>query len=106
VREIDVTELQQRLSTDPPSPVVDVRETWEFSTGHVPGARNVPLSEFVDRVHEVTTLPGDVLLICESGARSAQVTAWLAQQGHAAVNVAGGTGEWRACGLPVEHPVL
>ena len=62
----------------------------------------MPLTQLVDRVTEVTTLPGDVYVICQSGNRSAQVTAWLEQQGYAVANVAGGTGAWRVAGFPVE----
>lgn len=109
MREIDIPTLRAALD-DAAAPdaarttVVDVRETHEFATGHVPGAVNIPLSEFVERVGEVTTLPGEVFVICESGGRSAQVTAWLGQQGYDVANVAGGTGAWRAAGLPVDHP--
>lgn len=107
MREIDVTGLRTQLDREREGPnpaVVDVRERHEYAGGHVPGAVNVPLTEFVDRVTEVTTLPGEIYLICESGARSAQVTAWLGQQGHDVVNVTGGTGSWRAAGYPVEAP--
>lgn len=104
MQEIDVHALAARLAAPEPPAVVDVREEHEFAAGHVPGARNVPLSQLVDRVQEVTTLPGEVLLICESGGRSAQVTAWLGQQGYDVTNVAGGTGAWRAHGFPVDHP--
>lgn len=102
MREIDVRELHARLQDDGPHAVVDVREVHEFTTGHVPGAVNVPLTQLVDRVTEVTTLPGDVYVICQSGSRSAQVTAWLEQQGYAVANVVGGTGAWRTAGFPVE----
>ncbi|HEY3439046.1 MAG TPA: rhodanese-like domain-containing protein [Actinotalea sp.] len=106
MRQIDVQTLHELLDgpapADQPRPaLVDVREVHEFAAGHVPGALNVPLTQFVDRVAEVTTLPGEVYLICESGGRSAQVTAWLGQQGHDVANVAGGTGAWRAAGFPV-----
>ncbi|WP_182113028.1 MULTISPECIES: rhodanese-like domain-containing protein [unclassified Actinotalea] len=102
MREIDVTTLQQALADDAEATVVDVREVHEFESGHVPGAVNVPLSEFVERAGEVTSLEGEVYVICESGGRSGQVAAWLGQQGHDVVNVAGGTGAWRAAGRPVE----
>lgn len=106
MREIDVTTLHEALdgaaSSGTRTTVVDVREPYEFATGHVPGALSIPLSEFVDRVGEVTSLPGEVYMICEVGARSAQVTAWLGQQGYDVANVAGGTGAWRAAGYPVE----
>ena len=47
--------------------LVDVREPSEFSSGHVRGSRNMPLSRF-----DPKQLPRDkpVVLICRSGARS------------------------------------
>ncbi len=48
--------------------IVDVREAHEFAQGHVEGARNLPLSRF-----DPSALPqGPVVLMCLSGARSAQ----------------------------------
>lgn len=107
MREIDIPTLHAALegANAPDTPrvtVVDVRETHEFESGHVPGAVSIPLSEFVERVGEVTSLPGEVYVICESGGRSAQVTAWLGQQGYDVANVAGGTGAWRTAGHPVD----
>lgn len=107
MRQIDVLTLHHALARpssgpgDPRVTVVDVRETHEFATGHLPGALNIPLTEFVDRLDEVTSLPGEVYMICESGGRSAQVTAWLGQQGYDVANVSGGTSAWRASGYPV-----
>jgi rhodanese-related sulfurtransferase len=48
--------------------LIDVREPNEFSAGRVPGAVNMPLSAF-----DPNRLPKDkdVILICRSGARSA-----------------------------------
>ena len=80
--------------------VIDVREPFEYTGGHAPDARNVPLSELVARVAEI---PRDqrVYIICESGGRSAQATEWLEAQGVDAVNVLGGTSAWRSSGLPI-----
>ncbi|MCL3861461.1 rhodanese-like domain-containing protein [Actinotalea sp. K2] len=105
MREIDTPTLHGLLGdpeTTTARTVIDVREDHEYAAGHVPGALSIPLTQFVDRVTEVTSLPGEVYLICESGGRSAQVTAWLGQQGYDVANVAGGTGAWRAAGYPVE----
>lgn len=106
MREIDVTALHDALQDAEVGArlpaVVDVREEHEFATGHVPGAVNIPLSQFVDRVSEVTSVPGEVYLVCEVGGRSAQVADWLAQQGYDAVNVAGGTSAWRHAGYPLD----
>lgn len=52
--------------------IVDVREPHEFAQGHVEGAINLPLSRF-----DPAQLPADkpVVLMCLSGARSAQAMA-------------------------------
>lgn len=104
IREIDVTTLHEVLRSadaDGRPAVVDVREEHEFAGGHVPGAVNVPMSQLPERAAEVTSLPGEVYVVCEVGGRSGQVAAWLGQQGHDVVNVAGGTAAWRAAGYPV-----
>ena len=33
--------------------VIDVREADEYESGHIPGAINIPLSEFTSRISEV-----------------------------------------------------
>jgi len=97
--EIDQATFADRLAQG--ATVIDVREAREYRPGHVPGARNVPLSLLPVLAPEV---PRDrpVYVICQSGGRSAQATALLRGVGVEAVNVAGGTGAWMAAGRPVE----
>lgn len=80
--------------------LLDVREPAEFEAGHAPGATLVPLGTLPDGVSQ---LPADrtVLVICRSGARSAQATAFLREQGLDAVNLEGGMQAWSAFGLDV-----
>ena len=66
------------------------------------GAIHIPMGEIVERLHEV---PEGAAVICRSGARSAQVVAYLRQQGMDAVNVAGGTLAWAAEGRPMTGTV-
>jgi rhodanese-related sulfurtransferase len=44
---------------------------------------------------------GQFLVTCKVGGRSAQAVAWLVQQGHEAVNLAGGMLDWEAAGRPM-----
>ena len=83
-------------------PIVDVREPHEWQQGHADGAIHIPMGEIVERLHEV---PEGAAVICRSGARSAQVVAYLRQQGMDAVNVAGGTLAWAAEGRPMTGTV-
>ncbi|MDQ1688636.1 MAG: hypothetical protein QOK42_1611 [Frankiaceae bacterium] len=81
------------------APLLDVREQHEWDAGHAPGALHIPMSQIEGRVGEVPA--GDVYVVCRSGMRSAQVSAWLAAQGRPAANVDGGMEAWAQQGLPM-----
>ena len=72
----------------------------EWQHGRIDGAVHVPMGEVPGRLDE---LPRDsqLLVVCKVGGRSAQVTAWLQQQGYDAVNLSGGMLEWVAAGRPI-----
>ena len=84
--------------------LLDVREDDEWAAGHAEGALHIPMSDFVSRYGELTErADGDapVFVLCRVGGRSAQVTRYLRQQGHTAVNVDGGMAAWEAAGRPL-----
>jgi len=83
--------------------IIDVRQPEEYDAAHVDGARLVPLGELVERMGELPT-EGTLYLMCRSGARSAQATAYLEAQGYDAVNVDGGIIAWHEAGLPIVQP--
>ena len=89
--------------TDPVQ-IIDVRENSEFtgSLGHVRGAQLVPLGELQARASEIAR-DKPVVVVCRSGARSAQALVLLQKAGFSEVaNLAGGMLRWRAEGHPVE----
>ena len=84
--------------------VIDVREPDEYSGafGHILGSKLIPLGSLVARLEE---LPKDkpLVMVCRSGARSAQATVLLKNKGIAKVaNLAGGMLRWRAQRFPAE----
>lgn len=97
--EISVEDLEQRLQAG--ARLIDVREPDEYGSGHVPGARLVPLGEVASRVAECVEGGGRTYLICRSGARSANACQILADLGHDVVNVSGGTMAWIMSGRDV-----
>lgn len=98
--EIDVDVLEDRLAAG--ALLVDVRETDEYLSGHVPGAVSVPLSELVQRAEECRDPRGNgTLMICKVGGRSASACAHLAGLGFEVTNVAGGTMAWIMSGRDV-----
>lgn len=91
------------LATIEDAVIIDVRQPEEWDAAHVEGATLIPLGELVERVGELPT-DGTLYLMCRSGARSAQATAYLEQQGYDAVNVDGGIIAWHEAGLPIVQP--
>ncbi|CCK24642.1 hypothetical protein BN159_0263 [Streptomyces davaonensis JCM 4913] len=79
---------------------VDVREAEEYATGHIPGARLMPLRTVPARLGELPT-DRPVYVICASGNRSKTAADWMTSQGIDAYSVAGGTGAWARGGRPV-----
>jgi rhodanese-related sulfurtransferase len=77
--------------------VLDVREPVEWRHGRIEGSVHVPMGQVPARAGELP-VDGEVLVVCKVGGRSAQVTAYLQQQGFDAKNLAGGLVEWVAAG--------
>jgi sulfur dioxygenase len=81
--------------------ILDVRNPNELvgELGQLAGAQNIPLDELRTRVAEVRT-DKPVVVVCQSGKRSALATAILAKSGVARVaNLSGGMVRWRELGL-------
>lgn len=83
--------------------LLDVREDDEWTAGHAPQAVHVPMGEVPQRVEEIAAAFGEppVYVVCRSGVRSAEVTAYLTGIGVDAVNVEGGMESWMADGRPL-----
>ncbi|MEP7089841.1 MAG: rhodanese-like domain-containing protein [Nocardioidaceae bacterium] len=79
--------------------VLDVREDDEWQHGHIEGATHIPLRDLPARVSEVGE--GQTLVVCKVGGRSSQAVAYLQQQGHDVVNLAGGMHDWQSAGRPM-----
>ncbi len=95
-------DLQALLTAD--VDIVDVREPAEWLTGHVPGARLVPLAQL--RADPTGALPRDnVVFVCAKGKRSETAALVALQVGRLQVySLSGGTDAWRAAGLPIVMP--
>lgn len=84
--------------------VVDVCEAAEFATGHIVGAKNIPLNELESRlVGAVKNKNLPLILVCQSGARSARAVAVAKKLGYEqAQSLGGGLAAWKAANLPIE----
>ena len=103
VDQIDVAQLEQ-LRQDGPVVLVDVRTDPEVARGIIAGACHIPLNQLPARYGELD-MQATVVVYCQSGGRSAQACAWLAQQGFSRVhNLQGGVLAWARSGLPLTAP--
>ena len=81
--------------------VLDVREAWEYQSGHIAGAVNVPVGSLAANLERV---PRDrpVVAYCGMGERSTSAASILEGAGFEDVsNLAGGMITWRQAGMPV-----
>lgn len=103
VPQADVRQLAAALQSGKGGDVVvlDVREPFEYASGHVPGAVHLPMHLVPLRFDDI---PKDrpVYVICATGNRSWQVAHYLVQHGLTAINVNGGTGAWQSAGFAME----
>ena len=83
--------------------LVDVRRTEEWSAGHAPLARHIPLEQLQERLAELPE-HRPVILVSRYGRRATRAAAFLAGQGLHASNVTGGMRAWARDGLPVVGP--
>ncbi len=95
---VEVSEVQ--TLRDSGATLLDVREDDEWAAGHIDGAVHIPMHEVPARVGEVPS-GAPVVVLCKMGGRSAQVTAWLQQQGHDARNLDGGMLAWAVAHQPM-----
>ena len=84
--------------------LIDVREVEEFATGHVVGARNIPLAALEGNKALPTNKTLPLVLVCQTGARAGRAAGILQKLGYANVqSLAGGLKAWREANLPVER---
>lgn len=105
--QITTRELMDKLEKKENVYVLDVREHKELvDAGFIPGAHHIPVREVAKRVKE---LPQDlnvpVVVVCESGIRSAHAAIYLRAYGYANVkNLEFGFREWRNKQYPLVFP--
>jgi rhodanese-related sulfurtransferase len=92
-----------RLMNDESLVVLDTREDQEFSSGHIKGALNIPMSQMKKRIAELDKYKSrPVLLYCRSGSRSNYTGKLLSKAGFDNVqNLAGGIMAWSTANMPV-----
>lgn len=94
IKEMSPAEFVARRDQGETPVLLDVREDWELGIAHVDGAVHIPMGDIPARLGELDP-QREVVVLCRSGGRSAQVARFLERQGFSSVwNLAGGILAW------------
>jgi rhodanese-related sulfurtransferase len=97
----EITVDQASKKRDQGAFILDVRETSEWISFHIPGATLIPLADLPNRLKDVPK-DREVVVVCRSGNRSAQGRDILLNAGYKQVtSMAGGVTQWQSQGLPI-----
>ena len=80
INEISPADLKARLDNGDDLIVVDMRQGWEYQSGHIPGAMHMFLQEIPARFNELPQNK-DVIFQCWHGNTSLQASGFLIQNG-------------------------
>lgn len=77
-----------------PISIIDVREPFEFASGHIARAKNIPLGQISGKLKDIPK-DAQIVFVCRSGNRSMQAARVAQKQGYTSVfNLVGGMSRW------------
>ncbi len=83
--------------------VLDIRDSNEFSAGHIPGALNIPYAKVKERISELESYREcPIILVCKLGQHSGTVGKWLREKKFRNIQrLSGGISGWVSDQLPL-----
>jgi rhodanese-related sulfurtransferase len=103
--EITVDELFDRMDSNPPDLLIDVRSVEEYSGkyGHIPNAKLIPMLELESRLDELEEFrEKEIVTMCPGGGLSLVAVDIMTEAGFKDVkSLKGGTDEWNQKGYPL-----
>ncbi len=104
INEIEAPQVAEILNNSSSTVIIDVREMSEHAQGIIPGAIQMPLATLPLRLQEIDK-DKKTIIVCRSGARSANACYFLTQQGFNNVfNLRGGMIAWHHHGFKATLP--
>jgi rhodanese-related sulfurtransferase len=94
---INGAQLESMMIDGLPVVIVDVREPWLYSEGHIPGAINIPYEDnSQQKVLQVLRPDDRIVFVCHGGPMGDELGTILVENGYIEVyNLTGGMRRWR-----------
>lgn len=102
VQQTNPVEVKKILQKSPKPIIVDVRQPYEYQTGHIQGAKLIPLGELPSKL-DLLPKNQEIICVCQSGSRSSSAARHLQSAGYNVRNMQGGMDMWLRSGLPVSR---
>lgn len=74
--------------------IIDVREDYEYASGHIKNAYNIPLSNLEEISNTAINLDSKIIVYCQSGNRSKMAANKLYDMGYTNIYDMGGITSW------------
>lgn len=102
MQNISATDMQKIIKQTPDVYLLDVRTLGEYTQKRIKGARLIPIDQVQNRINEIPK-NRPIIVYCETGMRSAQVSRYLDSLGYQSVsNLSQGIMGWQVRGFPIE----
>lgn len=101
VQNLTAEELNEKIKFGKHPLILDVRQPNEFRSGHISGAKLIPLNELYGKMGTLSK-SREIVCICASGNRSLSASRILAKEGFTVYNMKGGMLAWRRGKFPVQ----
>jgi rhodanese-related sulfurtransferase len=101
---ISATDLEQLIGQGTAPTIIDVRSSYEYQAGHIPGAIHIPFWSALYRVDEISAAKDELVIVyCAHGPRAGFGKFALTRAGYTQVlYLDGHMSGWYKAGLPVE----
>ena len=90
VKKIEIEQLKKLYN---PS-ILDVRESYEYDNGNIPGSINIPLDDLLDDYDKHLKMNQKYYIYCETNLRSSRVCEQLTDLGYNVYQIDGGYKKW------------
>ena len=99
--DVTIEQATELIATTPSLVLLDVRTDWEFDSGHLEGAANIPVDELEPRIDELDSNQ-PLLVYCQTGNRSRRAVQLLLDNRFSKLyHMSAGITAWMDAGYPI-----